>query len=406
MSAINKALSELNQQQDPSKLAIKKAEIPTSNRTPAFVWVGVGFAMSVAMGGWAISQADSPTMANLEPNIEQSTVAPVVSVAPTNHTDAAIKTASPTVSTQSSPVTVYALPKAEPKAEPKPEPATQVTPSVSVAVAAISQAEVQVGKIAAKQSQSSQSAARLTPPQSVNNAATEPRQNKVNPVADKPVLIAQVTHNDDSIGQMIIEQVELSPEQLAEKAVARAKKSLDSNDIDSALAHYEDALRYTASNEQVRQQLAALYYGKGQINKAYQLLEDGINRNTEGEGLRIALTKLLIKEQQQEAALTPLVYLPNNPSQEYLSLRAGLAQRNKQTDLAYESYQLLTVKDRLNARWWMGLAIQQERKMEFAQAKESYQKALNMIGISSQSKAFIRDRLKVLASLEESGNAN
>ncbi len=87
-------------------------------------------------------------------------------------------------------------------------------------------------------------------------------------------------------------------------------------------------------------------------------MQRGIELNPEGETLRIALSKLLMREQQTEAALTPLAYLPAEASVDYLSLRAALAQKIKQNEIALESYQKLTEKDENNGRWWLGLAIQ------------------------------------------------
>ena len=94
----------------------------------------------------------------------------------------------------------------------------------------------------------------------------------------------------------------------------------------------------------MRQKLAALYYGKGDVRRAFDLLQSGIELNHNGETLRIALAKLLMKENQTEAALSPLSYLPQSPSVEYLSLRAALAQKSKFNDIALESYQLLHPK--------------------------------------------------------------
>jgi MSHA biogenesis protein MshN len=181
---------------------------------------------------------------------------------------------------------------------------------------------------------------------------------------------------------------------------------LDSNDFESAVSAYTEALRYTPDDERVRQKLAALYYGKGDVRRAFDLLQSGIELNHNGETLRIALAKLLMKENQTEAALSPLSYLPQSPSVEYLSLRAALAQKSKFNDIALESYQLLTQKEANNGRWWLGLAIQQERAFQLSEAQQSYLQAQNKVGLSVQSQAFIRDRLNVLASLEETSNAN
>ena len=193
---------------------------------------------------------------------------------------------------------------------------------------------------------------------------------------------------------------------MAANAVGRAKKALDANNLNGALQGFTEALRYTPRDEEVRQKLAILYFGKGDTRRAYELLQAGIRLNNDSEALRLGLSKLLVKADQAEAALSPLLHLPNNASKEYLAMRAALSQKAQQETIALESYQKLTEIEQDNARWWLGLAIQQERQLMFEQAKQSYQNALVRVGISSQSQSFIRDRLKVISDLEGAKNAN
>ncbi|MCC4821210.1 MSHA biogenesis protein MshN, partial [Vibrio lentus] len=87
----------------------------------------------------------------------------------------------------------------------------------------------------------------------------------------KPIYVASVAKKDpapisnekESSGssansEMLIEQVELTPEQLSVNAQGRAQKALDANDLTGALKGYTEALRYTPRNEDVRQKLAIL----------------------------------------------------------------------------------------------------------------------------------------------------
>lgn len=225
--------------------------------------------------------------------------------------------------------------------------------------------------------------------------------------SDTPMLIAQVanapsntTTNLVEESSMRIEQVELSHRQLSLKAISRAEKAIDANDMETALSAYTEALRYEPSNIETRQKLAALYFGKGDTRKSYEILQEGINLDKDNQPLRLALSKLLVKANQPSAALSPLVHLPPMPSRDYLAMRAALAQKQKQNDIALESYQLLTQREPDNARWWLGLAIQQERALTFTAAINSYNEALGKVGISNQSQAFIRDRLTILKQLE------
>lgn len=52
---------------------------------------------------------------------------------------------------------------------------------------------------------------------------------------------------------MIVEQVSLTPEQLAQKALQRAQKAMESNELQTAVSAYTEALRYTPHDEMARQ---------------------------------------------------------------------------------------------------------------------------------------------------------
>lgn len=369
MSAINSALSELAKKQ--SNTTIEAAVVPTVKTRSPWVWLIAGFALSLTVGGWAITQS-APEVAEAGSNVVSNSQHSVV-----------------------------------------PSPTNKVAPQVSVTVEDALPSNTTVEKAV---------------PNSISEVATEqPRptsgQSQVEPVT-KLVLVAKNTNEPEvnttpsavskkasvepavPANQMVIKQVELSAEQLAANAQGRAQKALDSNDLLGALTGFTEALRYTPRDEDIRKKLAVLYFGKGDTRKAYELLQTGIQLNDDSEALRLSLSKLLIKANQSEAALSPLVHLPPSPSKDYLAMRAVLSQKSQHEEIALESYQKLVELDGSNARWWLGLGIQQERQLDFSSAKHSYQQALTRVGISSQSQTFVRDRLKILKDLEEAESAN
>lgn len=377
MSVINKALSQLVTKQPNSLAGIERAKVAPVAARPAWVWALAGFAVSVAVGGWAVSwQATS-----LDVSYGQHSLS--VSASPRlaeNHLELSTPR-SPTQNTQMSTVPVYRV--------------ASVTGTTST----------ESSQSKTKEKKSAQQT--VTAPLAHLPALQEHNAPAVGVVktAQPPVTTAT---NVPNIGasQLSIEQVKLSPEQLARKAIARAERAMVQNDFNQAVNGYSEALRHTPLDEVVRQQLAALYYGKGELRKAFDLLQRGMQLNQEGETLRIALARMLLKEDQNQAALTPLAYLPANPSIEYLSLRAAVAQRNRVDDIALQSYQLLTEQEPSNGRWWLGLAITQERLAQWSEAKYAYQQALKNIGLSSQSHQFIRERLQALTHSEETNLAN
>ncbi|WP_102363653.1 tetratricopeptide repeat protein [Vibrio cyclitrophicus] len=382
MSVINSALSELAKKK--SATSIEAAVVPKVKTRSPLVWVAAGFTLSLAMGGWAISQG--PAVGN-------------------------------SISTRDAQIEVSVIDSsgeiqnviAQPISSPTKKLVTLDVPERSVEHVATS------NNVKAK-SVSSDSTI-VTPRKAVLNTTNAPKGNKIK--IPEPIYVASVTKKEPvsisgevaiSEGSenngMLIEQVELTSDQLSANAQGRAQKALDANDLTGALKGYTEALRYAPRNEDVRQKLAILYFGKGDTRKAYELFQSGIKLNINSEKLRLGLSTLLVKANQAEAALSPLVHLPPNPTKDYLAMRAALSQKSQQEEIALESYKKLVDVDSDNARWWLGLAIQQERQLDFTAAKESYQGALTRVGISSQSQSFVRDRLKILDALEEHDDAN
>ncbi|WP_061039551.1 tetratricopeptide repeat protein [Vibrio coralliirubri] len=391
MSVINNALSELAKKK--SATSIEAAVVPKVKTRSPLVWVVAGFTLSLAMGGWAISQGPV-----IEPSIVEQSISTrdlQVQVSVVDGSNGIQEVAQPISSPTKKLVTLdSASLSTEHSVMAK---SVQVKPDVSESV-------VMSAPKATKQQIPTKP---LSTPKTTDTEVPQPIY--VASVAKKdPASISNepVASGGSENSGMLIEQVELTPEQLSVNAQGRAQKALDANDLTGALKGYTEALRYTPRNEDVRQKLAILYFGKGDTRKAYELYQSGIKLNINSEKLRLGLSKLLVKANQSEAALSPLIHLPPNATQNYLAMRAALSQKSQQEEVALESYQKLVEVDSDNARWWLGLAIQQERQLDFTAAKASYQGALTRVGISSQSQSFVRDRLKILNALEESGDAN
>ncbi|MFV0449120.1 MAG: tetratricopeptide repeat protein [Vibrio sp.] len=411
MSVMNKALSQLAEKQQSSLepraslASIEKAQVEPMKTRPVWVWIIAGFGLSLAVGGWAVSQQETQVQATQATGqfVEQPMPVKVL-------VEPSVVVPSPTQKESQADVVVY---RSTPIEKPllsssevtevtqidDPAKSAKVSPPTVVTNKARSTSKPPVHQLPVHQQSVHEEAIRQ---QAVHQQEMQLASN----ASSQPQRSVAANRAEPAAETVMIEQVDMSAEKLAEKAISRATKAMDSNDFQTAVSAYGEALRYTPNNESVRQKLAALYYGKGEVRKAFDLMQRGIELNPEGESLRIALSKLLIKEQQTEAALTPLAYLPAKVSVEYLSLRAAVAQKVKQNEIALESYQKLTEKETNNGRWWLGLAIQQERSFLLEEAKASYQNALTKVGVSIQSQTFIRNRLDVLNHLEESSNAN
>ncbi|WP_182910938.1 tetratricopeptide repeat protein [Vibrio cholerae] len=383
MSVVNEALAKSAQRSHSRLSNIERIDVAKPKARPAWLWVMLGFGVSLAVGGWSISLQSVDTIPSSAEVVRPEVPSPTQ------------KTTQQSIALYQAPVNSEALVKNETLVQKETLPKNET--SVKNAVLA---------KVESSPSSFKQTANRQREQTTLGSELNaEPALNLADN-SEPSFFEEEVSSLPSSSPVMIVEQVSLTPEQLAQKALQRAQKAMESNELQTAVSAYTEALRYTPHDEMARQKLAALYYGKGDGRKAFDLMQAGIERNPDGEVLRLALAKLLVKEKQEASALVPLAYLPSQPSIEYLSLRAALAQKTKQDEIARESYQQLTEKDPNNGRWWLGLAIQQERALQWPAAQHAYQQALNKVGLSSQSQAFIHQRLQLLASLEETQSAN
>ncbi|EJL6589232.1 tetratricopeptide repeat protein [Vibrio cholerae] len=383
MSVVNEALAKSAQRSHSRLSNIERIDVAKPKARPAWLWVMLGFGVSLAVGGWSISLQSVDTIPSSAEVVRPEVPSPTQ------------KTTQQSIALYQAPVNSEALVKNETLVQKETLPKNET--SVKNAVLA---------KVESSPSSLKQTANRQREQTALGSELNaEPVLNLADN-SEPSFFEEEVSSLPSSSPVMIVEQVSLTPEQLAQKALQRAQKAMESNELQTAVSAYTEALRYTPHDEMARQKLAALYYGKGDGRKAFDLMQAGIERNPDGEVLRLALAKLLVKEKQESSALVPLAYLPSQPSIEYLSLRAALAQKTKQDEIARESYQQLTEKDPNNGRWWLGLAIQQERALQWPAAQHAYQQALNKVGLSSQSQAFIHQRLQLLASLEETQSAN
>ncbi|EJX1707220.1 tetratricopeptide repeat protein [Vibrio cholerae] len=383
MSVVNEALAKSAQRSHSRLSNIERIDVAKPKARPVWLWVMLGFGVSLAVGGWSISLQSVDTIPSSAEVVRPEVPSPTQ------------KTTQQSIALYQAPVNSEALVKNETLVQKETLPKNETSVKNAV-LAKVEGSPTSLKQTANRQREQTALGSELNAEPVLNLADN----------SEPSFFEEEASSLPSSSPMMIVEQVSLTPEQLAQKALQRAQKAMESNELQTAVSAYTEALRYTPHDEMARQKLAALYYGKGDGRKAFDLMQAGIERNPDGEVLRLALAKLLVKEKQEASALVPLAYLPSQPSIEYLSLRAALAQKTKQDEIARESYQQLTEKDPNNGRWWLGLAIQQERALQWPAAQHAYQQALNKVGLSSQSQAFIHQRLQLLASLEETQSAN
>ncbi|EAR54544.1 hypothetical protein SKA34_22799 [Photobacterium sp. SKA34] len=198
--------------------------------------------------------------------------------------------------------------------------------------------------------------------------------------------------------ELSIQTVSLTPKELAQVEYLNAEKALEQQNSKQAVVNLESALKYRPDWIIARQRLAALYYGRGNVREAIATLEKGLAKQSNQPQLRLTLAKLLVNESQNQAALAVLNDKSGSMDSQYLAMRGALAQRLNNNVVALQCYQQLVRLASFDGRWWMGLAIAQDRSGKAEKARESYQKALQLGNISASSQQFIQQRLVALKS--------
>lgn len=358
MSATNKALLNITKQDvnEGVQKSISPAHIPNvESKFKASFFFAIGVISSLSLIGWASFGDTSNPIQEEVPVTRVSTAAPILSLSPTQ------KVANKEISSiykdkALEPIFIAREQKSEGR---EPQPAKVTTSAVSYTA-----------------------------------------NTKTTSVAPKKESVIPKTLQEKATEDFFVEEVELLPSDLAQKSRDVAKNALDRSDFKEAMKAYYTVLKYQPSDEESRKKLAALLYGKREVQESAAVLQQGIKLDHNSVSLRLALSSLLQKEKQPEAALSVLEFIPVEADVDYLATRGGLAQQLKLMDLAKESYQMLVEKEPDNGRWWLGLAIVYEREAQVKKAYETYQVALIKPGLSRSSQVFIRDRIKLLATME------
>lgn len=199
-------------------------------------------------------------------------------------------------------------------------------------------------------------------------------------------------------GKMAVTEVRLTPSQLAQKQLLMATDADKRADWSKAIEHYGKALNFDPSLHEARKQLAALYYGQGQLPDAVQVLQQGWLLYPQEFEFTLLLARVQQAMGDTASALTSLANIPDShvlARQKWLA-QSDLAQKQGQFTLAEQAYRQLLQLEPQQGKWWMGLGYALDSQQQFAQASQAYRSALSHPGLSMQATAFIEQRLNQL----------
>ncbi|WP_345879357.1 tetratricopeptide repeat protein [Shewanella algae] len=198
-----------------------------------------------------------------------------------------------------------------------------------------------------------------------------------------------------SQAKMRVTQVSLTPAELSQKKLQQGLQAKELGQLDKAMSAYAEALRLNDANHNARQELAALFYGRGELDKAAVLLRQGAESYPQQPTFWLLLARVQKARSELPLALASLQQIADGSElgREKWLLQAEIGQSLKNWPLVQQSYLSLIRQDASQGRWWLGLAYAQDASGDYDAAKASYQEALKRQGLSSDARDYIENRL-------------
>ncbi|GAA0856536.1 tetratricopeptide repeat protein [Aliiglaciecola litoralis] len=158
-------------------------------------------------------------------------------------------------------------------------------------------------------------------------------------------------------------------------------------------------VQVSPENEKARKRLAAMLFSQGKRNQADTVLQQGIDLQPDNQELRLMQAKMHVQMKNPSKAHDLLVDYPVSAalSPDFVSYRAALAQQVERFSHAQQDYHELTLNQPANAKWWLGLAVAEERLGNNKEALTAYQNAKQLAQLSVEVDRFVEQRIHYLA---------
>lgn len=247
-----------------------------------------------------------------------------------------------------------------------------------------------------------------------NQIATKNKDNTQNKqvIQDDNVVITPVTQSEKSKPYtqpaetikeqepkqptLTISRSQLSPERVVQNKLTKAERAIIDKDVPKAEQLFEDILLIQPDHKSARKQLAALWFGRKLFSPALNLLSQGISMYPDEVDFRLMKARILLNQNNNQAAYHVLNDFSTAKNVEYQALLANTAQSLGELDTVLLAYQQLVILEKHKGKWWMGLAVAMDQKSQFEEAKRAYTMALSKGDLSNNSAQFIRQRMNEL----------
>ncbi|WP_258807469.1 lipopolysaccharide assembly protein LapB [Pseudidiomarina sp. CB1] len=358
MSVINRMLRDLDKRQQQDRQTVST---PAAAAPKPFPWGWVlGAIVIIAIAVTAVMVIWQTTTSQPEP-VEVTTT-----TAPSNEP-----------ATTSTPATSKAT-------QPQQEPAAIVTEptaaAVPVAAATQPQQRLQPEPIAQTSASDNESQVAQTAQEQVVATPEQP------PVADEKPQ-----------GTMQVERVELSAEELAEVKLKQAREAMQKGERQRAGSLFEQVIALAPEHVAARSELAAYWYGRGQISSALAVLEQGLELQPQQSRWQLLYAKILLEGGAYQRVVDALRQINPNAAEaaDLYQLRAAAANEVGRYASAAADYVVLAERTG-EGRWWLAAAVAFEDAQQPDAAMRSYQQALATDTLNADARNYAQQRLNTL----------
>lgn len=216
-----------------------------------------------------------------------------------------------------------------------------------------------------------------------------------------PVAVSSLVQKSKPINSqatMKITPVVLSTAQLVEKEMQKAEVLESKGMLEQAIVTYKGVLKLDGSQHLARKKLAALLYGQSRLAQASKVLTQGQALYPEHQQYLLLLARVQLAANADEQAIATLSKMNDSgpeAKQKWLQLSA-LAQKLKDFPRSENAFRQLARIEPNEGRWWMWLAYALDSQQAYSDAFTAYQHAAESQNLSTQSRQFVENRIKVL----------
>jgi Tfp pilus assembly protein PilF len=189
-----------------------------------------------------------------------------------------------------------------------------------------------------------------------------------------------------------------SKDEQANQLYQQGYHALQQHKADSAEQLWQQALTTAPGHIRSREGLIGLYLSQGRSIEVSKLLADGVSLHPDNIQFAMLYARLLTGQGNTAEAIATLEAAIGNAAQqpEFFSLLAALYQQQHDYSKSISAYQRALNMQPQQSNWWMGLGISLEGAGKQAEAKSSFEEALQRGMLGEKSQDYVKQRIQAL----------